>query len=103
MADSDSEQGTLVHQNQPFDESLDVPDSEEVASVYTPSPRVPAAGNRGRSRGETPPDSRMSENYEDDIITGGPEHDHDESGIGFLLNLDVSVCALFYICAPAFC
>ena len=77
MADSESDQGAEIHQNQPFDESLEVPDSEEVASVYTPSPRVPGPGQRGRSRGETPPDSSMSNNYEDqdDIVTGGPEHD----------------------------
>lgn len=87
MADSDSENAAQIHQNQPFDESLDVPDSEEVASVYTPSPRVPAGGNRGRSRGDTPPDSRMSHNFEDhdDIVTGAPDHDQyhddDDSGI----------------------
>ena len=35
-----------VHHNQPFDESLDVADAEEVASLYTPTPRVtrPEAG-----------------------------------------------------------
>ena len=27
--------------NQPYDESLDVGDAEEVASQYTPTPRVP--------------------------------------------------------------
>lgn len=79
MADSESDQGAEIHQNQPFDESLEVPDSEEVASVYTPSPRVSIAGQRGRSRGDTPPDSRMSNNYEDDIMTGAP--DRNDGGI----------------------
>ena len=60
MADSESEQGAEIHQNQPFDESLDVPDSEEVASVYTPSPRVQPGGPRGTSRGETPPDRKST-------------------------------------------
>lgn len=86
MADSDSDRGGQVHQNQPFDESLEVPDSEEVASVYTPSPRTTAADNRGRSRGETPPDSRMSNNFEDDMA-GAP--DHDESGRYSFSVLDV--------------
>ncbi|XP_064651256.1 intraflagellar transport protein 46 homolog isoform X3 [Lineus longissimus] len=60
-----------LHQNQPYDESLDVPDAEEVASTYTPTPRAPAPG-RGRSRGETPPDSRMTDvdNSEEDFDTG---------------------------------
>ena len=52
-----------------------VPDSEEVASGYTPSPRVQPGGPRGTSRGETPPDSRMSNNDEDDIMTGPSDHD----------------------------
>ena len=33
-----------LHENQPYDESLEVPDSEEVASVYTPTPRNPPPG-----------------------------------------------------------
>ena len=28
-----------VHDNQPYDESLEVPDAEEIASQYTPTPR----------------------------------------------------------------
>lgn len=31
----------LLHQNQPYDESLEVPDAEEIASTYSPTPRVP--------------------------------------------------------------
>lgn len=29
-----------LHQNQPYDESLEVPDAEEIASTYSPTPRV---------------------------------------------------------------
>ena len=29
-----------MHADQPYDESLEIPDSEEVASIYTPTPRV---------------------------------------------------------------
>ena len=31
-------QAGRFYQNQPYDESLEVPDGEEVASIYTPSP-----------------------------------------------------------------
>ncbi|XP_078055242.1 intraflagellar transport protein 46 homolog isoform X1 [Mustelus asterias] len=42
MAESDCEGAkTKLVTNQPYDESLDVNDSEEVASIYTPSPRQP--------------------------------------------------------------
>jgi len=76
MEDSDSDTGPArLHQDQPFDESLDVPDSEEVASIYTPSPRVPPGGKADFSgRGETPPDSRMSSNDDEDdqdVMAGG--------------------------------
>jgi len=33
-----------VHQNQPYDESLEVPDAEEIASQYSPTPRVNKPG-----------------------------------------------------------
>lgn len=33
-------QNRNLHVNQPYDESLEIPDSEEVASQYTPTPRV---------------------------------------------------------------
>ncbi|XP_013415548.1 intraflagellar transport protein 46 homolog [Lingula anatina] len=72
MADSDEDRGNAtLHQNQPYDESLEVPDSEEVASTYTPSPRVPF-GDRGHSRGNTPPESGMSDNFDDEFDTGQP-------------------------------
>ncbi|XP_052805674.1 intraflagellar transport protein 46 homolog isoform X4 [Mya arenaria] len=66
MDDSDEErENARVHQNQPYDESLEVPDGEEVASTYSPTPRV-AQGGPGRSQGSTPPDARMSDNSDDD-------------------------------------
>uniref|UniRef100_A0A0B7A7M0 Ubiquitin-like-conjugating enzyme ATG3 n=1 Tax=Arion vulgaris TaxID=1028688 RepID=A0A0B7A7M0_9EUPU len=64
-----------IHQNQPYDESLDVPDAEEIASTYSPTPRVQKPGAKPReslgvraeakkvdkgdplNRGETPPGS----------------------------------------------
>ena len=36
-----------MHQNQPYDESVDVADAEEVASVYAPSPSVQQRGGGG--------------------------------------------------------
>ena len=36
-----------IHQNQPYDESLDVPDAEEIASQYTPTPRHPRGSRAG--------------------------------------------------------
>ncbi|CAH1797345.1 unnamed protein product, partial [Owenia fusiformis] len=59
-----------LHQNQPYDESLEVPDSEEVASNYTPSPRAPIGG--GRSRGNTPPDSRMDDEFDEEFEPQAP-------------------------------
>ncbi|XP_074656371.1 intraflagellar transport protein 46 homolog [Tubulanus polymorphus] len=72
-SDSEEDQtNARIHQNQPYDESLEVGDAEEVASTYTPTPRVPAAGAAGRSRGgatgDTPPQSKMSEQSDDDDI-----------------------------------
>ncbi|XP_064617466.1 intraflagellar transport protein 46 homolog isoform X2 [Liolophura sinensis] len=60
-----------VYQNQPYDESLEVPDAEEVASSYTPTPRGPP--HQGHpSRGNTPPDAKMSEPSDDEFeITKG--------------------------------
>lgn len=33
-----------IHQNQPYDESLEVPDAEEIASTYSPTPRAAKPG-----------------------------------------------------------
>ncbi|XP_013075673.1 intraflagellar transport protein 46 homolog isoform X3 [Biomphalaria glabrata] len=47
-----------LHQNQPYDESLEVPDSEEIASTYSPTPRMPHPGGKDeRGKGTTPPGS----------------------------------------------
>ncbi|KAL3886104.1 hypothetical protein ACJMK2_026125 [Sinanodonta woodiana] len=79
--DSDEEQNNArIHQNQPYDESLEVPDAEEVASTYSPTPRVnPGVGghlsigrgrlqdpDRGRSHGSTPPEHKMMSDQSDD-------------------------------------
>ncbi|KAL8587206.1 hypothetical protein ACOMHN_013292 [Nucella lapillus] len=37
----DDDGSAQIHQNQPYDESLEVPDAEEIASTYSPTPRVP--------------------------------------------------------------
>lgn len=34
------QKGILNVQNQPYDEALEIPDGEEVASEYSPTPRV---------------------------------------------------------------
>lgn len=39
--DSDEEQPQRLIENQPYDELLEVPDAEDVASIYTPTPRNP--------------------------------------------------------------
>jgi len=36
-----------LHKNQPYDESLEIPDAEEVASHFSPTPRVEI--NKGMS------------------------------------------------------
>ncbi|PVD27249.1 hypothetical protein C0Q70_12404 [Pomacea canaliculata] len=65
-----------LHQNQPYDESLEVPDAEEIASTYSPTPRVanpPAKArqallkenqsrkDQGRSRGDSPPQGGLTD------------------------------------------
>lgn len=69
---------TQLVSNQPYDESLDVPDAEEVASVYTPSPRLPP--NQGSDRkqgggqsGNLAQDS-MTDPSDDDLETGVMEN-----------------------------
>ncbi|XP_071175924.1 intraflagellar transport protein 46 homolog isoform X2 [Mytilus galloprovincialis] len=75
--DYDEERENAKHfQNQPYDEALEVPDGEEVASTYSPTPRVhhPSGIDRlGRpvdkikSAGSTPPEGMISaENSEED-------------------------------------
>ncbi|ESO93749.1 hypothetical protein LOTGIDRAFT_153208 [Lottia gigantea] len=68
MADSDEERtNAKLHQNQPYDESLDVPDAEEIASTYSPTPRVTNPAERGiMSRGNSPPHSELSDDEDDD-------------------------------------
>ncbi|XP_046583711.1 intraflagellar transport protein 46 homolog [Haliotis rubra] len=94
LSDEEMDRAAKIHQNQPYDESLDVPDAEEIASTYSPTPRVPnpaarskqALGlsapksniqksDRGHSRGDSPPTSNLSEEdddeEEDDFIEPG--------------------------------
>jgi len=33
-------QAGKLHKNQPYDESLEIPDAEEIASQFSPTPRV---------------------------------------------------------------
>lgn len=68
MADSDDERRKLVV-NQPYDESLEVNDDEEVASTFTPSPRPP--GGKA-SRGYNPAIGSISMTDQSD-----DEFDHD--------------------------
>lgn len=39
--DSDEDRPKRIVENQPYDETLEVPDGEDVASIYTPTPRHP--------------------------------------------------------------
>ncbi|XP_038065243.1 intraflagellar transport protein 46 homolog isoform X2 [Patiria miniata] len=88
MADDSDEEsrGTKLVTNQPYDESLEIPDAEEVASQYTPSPRqpgtLPARGSSlhtGGIRGIASPGS-MDDNSDDDFEQGPMEtKDLDES------------------------
>ena len=67
--DYDEERENARHyQNQPYDEALEVPDGEEVASTYSPTPRVPHPSvEKIKSRGSTPPEGMISaENSDDD-------------------------------------
>lgn len=54
-----------LYQNQPYDEALEVPDAEEIASTYSPTPRVPNPSDLGHSRGNSPPHSAMSDPSDD--------------------------------------
>lgn len=68
---------TKLVTNQPYDESLDVPDAEEVASVYTPSPRLPPPQGShpadGEQRGNNSQDN-MTDPSDDDLETGVMEN-----------------------------
>ncbi|XP_028840095.1 intraflagellar transport protein 46 homolog [Denticeps clupeoides] len=77
-------QKTKLIINQPYDESLEVNDSEEVDSEYTPTPRRTASGKKNRQ-----PDSmanNSSDEYEEDTKKkkgvvgqlGGSDHEEDE-------------------------
>ncbi|ELU06595.1 hypothetical protein CAPTEDRAFT_181738 [Capitella teleta] len=80
LSDDEHHNGRTVV-NQPYDESIEVPDAEEVASVYNPTPRVPGLGSRGEpalgesraSRGNSPPNAPMSDGSEDEFETGAPK------------------------------
>ncbi|XP_005988205.1 intraflagellar transport protein 46 homolog isoform X2 [Latimeria chalumnae] len=53
---------TKLIANQPYDESLEVNDSEEVASIYTPTPRQPARPRSSRAHLKA-----MADNSSDDF------------------------------------
>ncbi|XP_041373920.1 intraflagellar transport protein 46 homolog isoform X2 [Gigantopelta aegis] len=76
--DSDDEQANprVVHHNQPYDESLEVPDAEEIASTYSPTPRVPQPGasDRGMSRDNSILSDQSDEEDDDDV-----EFSHDRN------------------------
>ncbi|XP_067675717.1 intraflagellar transport protein 46 homolog isoform X2 [Haliotis asinina] len=66
LSDEEMDRAAKIHQNQPYDESLDVPDAEEIASTYSPTPRIPNPADRGHSRGDSPPTSNLSEEDDDE-------------------------------------
>ncbi|XP_053308462.1 intraflagellar transport protein 46 homolog [Spea bombifrons] len=61
---------TRFVQNQPYDESLEINDSEEVASLYSPTPRnsVPSKPRTGRNR--EMPDPNVTSEEEDSTMDG---------------------------------
>lgn len=69
MADDfdDHRRNSNLHANQPYDESLDIPDSEEVASQYTPTPRIDI---RKADRSGNALKKNMSEESDDDFRIG---------------------------------
>ncbi|KAL0994664.1 hypothetical protein UPYG_G00125500 [Umbra pygmaea] len=58
-------QKTKLIKNQPYDETLEVNDSEEIASVYTPTPRRPVSRKKNRALHEMANNS--SDEFEEDV------------------------------------
>ncbi|KAK6467924.1 intraflagellar transport protein 46-like protein [Huso huso] len=56
---------TKLITNQPYDESLEVNDSEEIASIYTPTPRQPAP-RPGRGQLRAMSSNNSSDEYEEE-------------------------------------
>lgn len=65
---------TKLFKNQPYDESLDVNDSEEVASVYTPTPRQTASRATAKVR------NNMATNSSDEFADEGKTKKETQSG-----------------------
>ncbi|XP_073512702.1 intraflagellar transport protein 46 homolog isoform X2 [Phyllobates terribilis] len=63
-ADSQRLQTRLV-QNQPYDESLEINDSEEVASIHSPTPRKPVSSKHFSGKGKVMPDPNISSEEEE--------------------------------------
>ncbi|KAF7644953.1 hypothetical protein LDENG_00213050, partial [Lucifuga dentata] len=69
MDRADRDKDTTVLKNQPYDESLEVLDSEEVASIYSPTPHhltQPQANRKGRDLMATNSSSEEFEEEEED-------------------------------------
>ncbi|XP_041098298.1 intraflagellar transport protein 46 homolog isoform X2 [Polyodon spathula] len=64
-ADAEKQPDTKLIANQPYDESLEVNDSEEIASVYTPTPRQPAS-RPGRGQLRAMSSNNSSDEYEEE-------------------------------------
>nr|XP_029483187.1 intraflagellar transport protein 46 homolog isoform X1 [Oncorhynchus nerka] len=63
--DRAEKQKTKLITNQPYDESLEVNDYEEIASVYTPTPRRPVSRKKNRPLYEMANNS--SDEFDDDV------------------------------------
>ncbi|XP_075696164.1 intraflagellar transport protein 46 homolog isoform X2 [Rhinoderma darwinii] len=63
-ADAKGLQTRLV-QNQPYDESLEINDSEEVASIHSPTPRKPVPSKHSFSKGKVMTDPDISSEEEE--------------------------------------
>lgn len=63
MADDSDDSETLERvENQPYDELVEVPDGEEVASVYTPTPRNPKLLKQQQQLNQQQVDSKINFN-----------------------------------------
>lgn len=72
-------QKTKLITNQPYDESLEVNDAEEIASVYTPTPRQTASRRKNRQLLEMANNS--SDEFEDDEKPKKKEQLNDHPGL----------------------
>ncbi|XP_041742320.1 intraflagellar transport protein 46 homolog [Coregonus clupeaformis] len=77
--DRAEKQKTKLITNQPYDESLEVNDYEEIASVYTPTPRRPVSRKKNRPLREMANNS--SDEFEEDVKPKKKEQRNGQLGL----------------------